>query len=249
VPLLQVLRCGSGINYLLIFARRKPPVPVPRLPPDNVEQLIMAEALVSSSSIITLLQIKIQGVIDDIQQIRAPSEALEVEKAAIEFRLSSVHSVLSALKDKEEQTEWVATMKSLGTPNGPFHQVGFVVDALAAKFATPKRSSMRSTWPFRKDEIIALASRIEQQESLLGLALQNDAAYVPNTTFMSYSKIVDVYLPLSAMKYWPSSGTCSTCKWDERVNSKTMGDANAFCQSQKKNCIRRTKKFYSGSPH
>jgi len=142
----------------------------------------MAEALVSSSSTISLLQIRIQGIIDDIQHIRAPAEALEVEKAAIEFRLSSVYSVLSALKDKEEQIKWAATMKSLGTPNGPFYQLGFALNALAAKFVTLKRSSMRSTWPFRKDEIIVLASRIEKQESLLGLALQNDATYVPHTT-------------------------------------------------------------------
>ena len=178
-------------SYLLIFARQAAArnflshsLPFADYLPDNVEQLIMAEtfALVSFSNTIAMLQIKIQGVIDDIQQIRAPSEALEVEKAAIEFRLSSVHSALSPLKDKAEQTKWAATMESLDTPNGPFDQLEFVVDALAAKFATLKRSSMRSTWPFRKDEIKALASRMERQESLLGLALQNDAAYVPHMT-------------------------------------------------------------------
>jgi hypothetical protein len=138
----------------------------------------MAEVLACSSRIIYLLHFT-QTVNDYIQHIKAPPEEA---KKVIES-LSSVFFDISALKNQVEQEEWPGTIKSLSVPNGPFDQLALALETMVGRFATTgegfkKASKPLFTWPFQKDETVALLSRIERQTSLLHLALKNDPKYV-----------------------------------------------------------------------
>ncbi len=124
-------------------------------------------ALIQLSSIVIGYLSDVKGGPKELQRLR--------------LELCSVLPVLSILQDEAEQATtgglWSSTLSSLDVPNGPIQQSREALERLESKLAPVggwRKVGKAFTWPFERDEILAILSTVERQKLLFTLARQND---------------------------------------------------------------------------
>ena len=136
----------------------------------------MAEVLGVVSSIIAILELS-GVVIDYVHKTKSASD--DSERLLLE--ISSINGFLTSLKElirrAESHDQWLDTVKSLGTPQGPIAQYDSALKRLQAKLKPVvgwKKAGKALRWPFEKTEVAEILGSIERQKALFALALGND---------------------------------------------------------------------------
>ena len=134
----------------------------------------MAEALGVVGSIVTVLQLSTK-VVEYLSTIKDASE----DRQRLLAEIYSSIGLLYMLKEQSQRAgpERIATTQSLGAPGGPVEQFHHALEELVPKLFPVKglkKAGKVLSWPFKKEEIMAILRRIERQKSLFSLALQND---------------------------------------------------------------------------
>lgn len=134
----------------------------------------MAEPIGIAGSIVAVLQLsdKVVRYLGDIKDSSKDRQRLLIE-------IHSVTGLLYMLKERLERagSETLSMIHSLNAPEGPVTQFRQALEELVPKLLPAegwRKVGETLSWPFKKEEIIAILGRIERQKSLFSLALQND---------------------------------------------------------------------------
>ncbi|KAI4125302.1 MAG: hypothetical protein LQ347_005424 [Umbilicaria vellea] len=134
----------------------------------------MAAAVGIVGSIISVLQLSAKVV-----KYLAATKDASVDCQRLLLEIQSVTGLLYMLKERlagagSETLPWT---HSLDAPEGPVTQFRQALEELVPKLLPAegwKKVGKTLSWPFKKEEIMAILGRIERQKSLFGLALEND---------------------------------------------------------------------------
>jgi hypothetical protein len=136
----------------------------------------MGDPLSVTASIIAILQLTgtVVKYLSDVKDASGDRNRILVE-------IGSVNGFLFSLKDlvgrAESDESWLATVRSLGVPNGPLAQFKLALERLATCLEPVvglRKAGKVLAWPLKKGEVMDILRTIERQKALFILALQND---------------------------------------------------------------------------
>jgi hypothetical protein len=126
----------------------------------------------TAASIIAVLQISDKV----IKYIRDVSGATE-ERKRLREQVRACSNILLALRDEVEDYEegeaWTKTMELIG---GPLSRLQRALELAAVQLQGKSTTREKLKWPFQEKETMKLVEAIENEKSLLALALQNNSA-------------------------------------------------------------------------
>jgi Fungal N-terminal domain of STAND proteins len=142
-----------------------------------------------AASIVDLLALS-KSIIDYIKDVK---DANEDRQKLLEETIAT-QRILSKLETTANQDAWKATMEVLTGPLGPFEQLRDVLKRMEStlKPAKGKFSKISNSliWPFLKDEINNLLSKIKRIQHLFNLALQNENLYVQSKRVANFRTLI-----------------------------------------------------------
>ena len=107
------------------------------------------------------------------------------ERLRLRDGISSACTPLYMLRDRLDESiqdlTWLSSVRSLGSPSGPYDQFKALLERVAAELGprggeTGRLDQLRrnSAWPLKKEEVESVLRPVESLKSLFPLALQND---------------------------------------------------------------------------
>lgn len=134
------------------------------------------EPLSAAASIIAVIQLA-----GTVTQYLCTIKGAPKDRQKILNELSSITGMLFLLQDQADEAgnddSWNATLRSLGTPDGPLEQFKTALETLATKLAPVgglRKLGKPLMWPFQEKEIKDILNTIERLKGLINLARQND---------------------------------------------------------------------------
>jgi hypothetical protein len=125
----------------------------------------MADPLGVTASIVAVLDLAVK-VTQYVNDVRGGSE----DRLKLRDELRNTIYLLEILKDRTEDIDlkdtWAASIRSLGSPNGPLDQFRTTPESLVEKLAPPgksKQTLQTLKWPFDKGHVVGLLNAIERQ--------------------------------------------------------------------------------------
>lgn len=135
------------------------------------------EPLSAAASIVTLLALSSEV----IKYIGAASGGKE-DRRRLRNEIRDCERFLQQLKDEcddsEEGDKWLETMEALNAPDAPLYRLHVTLNAINTKLKSKegfrKKAVAALKWPFQEKEIEKILAMLENQKSLLQLALTNE---------------------------------------------------------------------------
>jgi len=139
--------------------------------------VVEMDPLNTTASVITVLQLFSKVV----QYIKSAAGATKQRKG-LRDELRQCENILQYLKDEADDSEegkaWSETIKALEAPGAPLHRLSVALQEIGAKLQPKEglRKALASLeWPFNEKAIKEIYATIEQEKSLLELALANNS--------------------------------------------------------------------------
>ncbi|KAF1844490.1 uncharacterized protein K460DRAFT_404787 [Cucurbitaria berberidis CBS 394.84] len=132
------------------------------------------DGLSGAASIFAILQLS-----DKVVKYINSAAGATRDRTQLRDRVRACSYILLQLSDKADDSEeaeaWSATIEALARPGAPLHRLYGALSLVAVKLQTKDNITRALKWPFQEKDVRKLIELIEQEKSLLNLALGNSA--------------------------------------------------------------------------
>ncbi|KAK0215874.1 hypothetical protein EDD85DRAFT_444625 [Armillaria nabsnona] len=141
------------------------------------------EAVGFASALISLVDatVTVISYLNDIKNAPAERTQLLKELTSLNIFLGTLNSLVQIATEPDASTdEWLATVRALDVPDGPFRQLNSLLEDLKRKLAPEMhrtfttRLAERIMWKFSKEDVEDMLKKVARVKSLVMVAVQQD---------------------------------------------------------------------------
>ncbi|PBK68992.1 hypothetical protein ARMSODRAFT_171243 [Armillaria solidipes] len=154
------------------------------------------EAIGFASALISLVEatVTVISYLNDVKNAPAERAQLLKELTSLNIFLGTLNSLVQIATEPDTSTvEWLATVRALNVPDGPFRQLSSLLEDLKRKLAPegPRtftaRLAERIMWKFSKEDVEDMLKKVERVKSLVMVAVQQDHIHTRRRSPCRYS--------------------------------------------------------------
>ncbi|KAK0501763.1 ankyrin repeat-containing domain protein [Armillaria luteobubalina] len=141
------------------------------------------EAIGFTSALISLVDatVTVVSYLNDVKNAPAECTQLLKELTSLHIFLGTLNSLVQLATEPDASiAEWLATVRALDVPEGPFRLLSSLLEDLKRKLAPEghrtftTRLAERMMWKFSKEDIKDILKKVERVKSLVMIAVQQD---------------------------------------------------------------------------
>ncbi len=142
------------------------------------------EAIGFASALISLVEATatVISYLNDVKNAPAERTQLLKELTSLNIFLGTLNSLTVQIATEPDAStdEWLATVRALDVPDGPFRQLNSLLEDLKRKLAPEghrtftTRLAERIMWKFSKEDVKDMLKKVERVKSLVMVAVQQD---------------------------------------------------------------------------